>query len=203
MAVEVLKPDQSKLFFIDQFKVLSGQKILIRGASGKGKTTFLHLLAGLFQPHSGKIQIGKNHLEQMSEGQKCALRRSEIGLIFQRLNLLGFLTVEENIQLVETNISVSQILNKLNLNHKAKTLTKTLSLGEQQRVACARALSMNAQLILADEPTSSLDEINGKAVMKSLFDGKHTLIVASHDFRFDDQFDSIIDFSQWTKNAAG
>ncbi len=174
--------------------------MLIKGPSGQGKTTLLHLMAGLFLPAEGHVEVGGTRLTSLSDDERGVFRRRHMGLIFQRLNLINHLTALENIELglqVKTDLrKAQQSLRSVGLQGRENERTSVLSLGEQQRVAIARVLTSEPQIILADEPTSSLDEKNASDVMDLLFeacDGK-TLIVVSHDHRIEKRFSSVRDF---------
>ncbi|MCA9434923.1 MAG: ATP-binding cassette domain-containing protein [Candidatus Omnitrophica bacterium] len=185
------------LLQIDDQRAPSGSHLLIRGPSGAGKTTLLHLLAGLLDPQEGAIDIGGNPLHRLSENEKCAWRRNHVGLVFQKLNLLGHLTALENVLLGSPGKGLNRekataALERLGVHHLADKLAYQLSLGEQQRVAVARVVARKPPLILADEPTSSLDEANAGLVMDVLFETKGhegTLIVATHDDRVAGRFE--------------
>lgn len=194
--ISVELPNGKKLFAIPHYKIPQGHHLLIQGESGKGKTTFLHLLAGLFLPQSGHVKIGDAQLSALNDNERADLRRNKIGVIFQKLNLLDHLTAAENIQLSAGEYE--NALKKVRLEQKAQELCSYLSLGEQQRVAVARVLAQSPEIILADEPTSSLDETNAKFVMQALKEiarGK-TLIVVSHDHRIANYFDEVVQFEQ-------
>lgn len=197
--VKVFLPQGEKLFDIRHFEIHHGTHLLIQGESGKGKTTFLHMLAGLFIPKEGSVTIGTQILSQLSDKERTELRRKSIGVVFQKLNLLDHLTVEENLELLSK--SSSQVLEKVQLQKKSQQRCSSLSQGEQQRVAVARVLAQKPGLILADEPTSSLDATNADFVMKSLKEEAHgkTLIVVSHDHRIEKYFDSVIQFEEIIK----
>lgn len=197
--LQVALPNQQTLFSISNLSIPSGSHILIQGESGKGKTTFLHLIAGLFTPAKGSVHLGEINLNDLSENQRCDFRRKKIGVIFQKLNLLDHLTAQENIEL--SSRSEINALSLVNLEKKQNTRCSLLSLGEQQRVAVARVIAQSPELILADEPTSSLDETNSRFVMQALKDcakGK-TLIVVSHDHRIASYFDHVWSFEDIIK----
>lgn len=195
ITVHISKDEE--LFKIPHLEIKSGEKLLIKGESGKGKTTFLHMLAGLFLPTLGEVTLGETSLNLLSEDERCLLRRKKIGLIFQKLNLIDHLTARENVYLLGGD-EKEDYLSKVGLNNKDNTLVARLSLGEQQRVAIARVLASNFEIILADEPTSSLDSKNAKLVMEKLLEASldKTLIVVSHDDRIEKFFTRIVDFEE-------
>lgn len=197
--VEVRLPNKNVLFSIRDFSAPFGRHILIQGESGTGKTTLLHLIAGLFTPAQGSVKLGAIDLNALSENERCVLRREKIGVIFQKLNLLDHLTAQENIEL--SKHSSIDALSLVNLQDKTNIRTSFLSLGEQQRVAVARVIAQAPEIILADEPTSSLDETNSNFVMQALkksAQGK-TLIVVSHDHRIEKYFDQVLSFKEIIK----
>lgn len=192
-----------KLFSINMLKIKQGQRVLIRGASGKGKSTFLHLLAGLLSPAKGSIRVGDFLISQSSEAESSDFRRKNIGIVFQKLNLIDYLTVFENVLLSSQNDRERALaaLNSVSLGSKIEARTSVLSLGEQQRVAVARVLAGNAKVVLADEPTSSLDLKNTNQVMETLLNSirDKTFIVVSHDERIEKYFDQMIDFEEYCR----
>jgi putative ABC transport system ATP-binding protein len=197
-----IPPDQRLLFHVKSLRIDSGLRVLIHGASGIGKTTLLHLIAGLFLPDSGSVEVGGSNLCLLNDHQRSRLRREHLGIIFQRLNLIDHLDAIENVMLPlrDRRTARERAVNALKVVNMAGLLRErvaNLSLGEQQRVAVGRVLAGKPALILADEPTSSLDERNAEAVMDALFDASEgsTLIVVSHDHRISRRFDRTIDFA--------
>jgi ABC-type antimicrobial peptide transport system, ATPase component len=190
------------LFHIPRFELKQGTKLLIKGASGKGKTTFLHLLSGLFTPYEGRIQLGDWELTRMSDEERARFRRENIGIVFQKLNLIEHLTALENIELsLKDKKDFSRALSALKsvgLQERENDRTAVMSLGEQQRIAIARVLASDAKIVFADEPTSSLDEKNAFEVTELLISAckDKTLIVVSHDHRIEKYFDQIKDFAE-------
>ena len=195
-----IKPKSRVLFSIASFYARSGESILIKGASGKGKTTFLHLLAGLFCPEAGEVRIGESYINRMDEESRCLFRRQHIGIVFQKLNLIDHLTPLENIELsVRSDHSQEKAVESLKsvgLQGRESEKVSVLSLGEQQRVAIARVLAGDFGVVLADEPTSSLDEDNAMKVTELLLKASagKTLVVVSHDHRIEKYFSRILDF---------
>lgn len=193
-----------ELFALTRLALPSASKLLIHGASGKGKTTLLHLIAGLHLPRSGSVTLGEHRLESLSDEARAVIRRTHIGFVFQKLNLVDYLTCEENIQLALPHATnsrqrISEALAKVGMSDRAKELCVKLSLGEQQRVAVARVIAARPAVILADEPTSSLDSVNAHAVMDALFEAAgttSTLVVVSHDERLRSRFDRTMCFEE-------
>ena len=184
----------NKVFF--NFKNIDlkiGEDLLIIGNSGIGKTTLLHLLAGLLKTDSGSINIYGQELKNFSNYQLDQFRRENIGIVFQRAHFINSLTVKENLQLAQyigkknNNERIENILNNLNILDKSDKKTNQLSQGEKQRVSIAMAIVNSPKLILADEPTSSLDDFNCTNVInllkKQASDYGAQLIVITHDSR--------------------
>ncbi len=195
------------LFEIPRLELSENSKTLIFGPSGSGKSTFLHLISGLLQPQSGEVKWDDLSLQKISEKNLTLFRRENLGFVFQRLNLINHLTSSENIWLFDqtkTQQEADKALAQLGLGEKTQQLSSTLSLGEQQRVAVARAQFKKPKIILADEPTSSLDEENATQLIKTLINPGHkqTLVVVSHDLRLKPLFDKVIDFRDWQSQGA-
>lgn len=197
MNIELRDIHVPHLFSIPHWQVQSGEKILIQGPSGRGKTTLLHLIAGLLRPDRGEVRLDETSLNSLSDSALSDFRRHKVGLVFQKLNLIEHMTLLENLSLVSSPLDqdkINDLLTSIGLENKTHLWTSKLSLGEQQRVAVLRLLLQAPDLLLADEPTSSLDEDNADTVMDLLFkaaEGK-TLIVVSHDKRLHKRFDRII-----------
>lgn len=203
LKIKVDLPNGRKLLNLDQWEIPFGRHLLIQGESGKGKTTLLHLIAGLFRPQSGILQIGPHSLNDLSDNELCDLRREKIGVVFQKLNLIDHLTVRENLALISSHEAgkIESVLRRVGLFERADERCSVLSLGEQQRVAVARVLVQEPQVILADEPTSSLDARNARFVIEALKEAARgkTLIVVSHDERLSEFFDEVISFEELTQ----
>jgi putative ABC transport system ATP-binding protein len=204
--IKVALPNGKSLFKINHLAIPYGSHVLIQGESGRGKTTFLHLLAGLFSPSEGYVEIGQQRMDSLDDDERCAFRLQKIGVIFQRLNLLDHLTVAENVVLAlpenrdAANSRVRNAIERVNLAGRENDRCSYLSQGEQQRVAVARVLAQAPEIILADEPTSSLDQKNADFVIDALISaakGK-TLIVVSHDHRIAKKFQRVIAFEDFT-----
>ena len=195
------------LFIIPELKLSSGSKTLIRGPSGVGKSTLLHMIGGLTPAARGEVRIDDISISDIPLREKDRIRSTQVSFIFQRLNLIEFLNVEENICLAPTygHLIIDQfkkyenVMKRLGIWSLRYNKVKTLSLGECQRVAVARTLLSPAKIILADEPTSSLDLKNAESVFLSLTQdlGSRTLICVSHDERMVKYFDQVIDVEKW------
>jgi len=164
------------------------------GASGCGKTTLLHLLAGLLTPSSGSIALFGSSLTEMRETERDRFRGRHIGLVFQRLHLLPALSVRENIMLTlrlarlpPDKLRVDKLLDQLHLTDLAMRKPDRLSQGQAQRVAIARAVVHRPKLLIADEPTSALDDKNAEDAIAMLRESASsagaTLLVVTHDQR--------------------
>ena len=154
-------------------------------------------------PSEGKIQVGDFHFQNKSEQELCAFRRQHIGLVFQRLNLIEHLSLQENVSLslIDSQNSeekIDQALQRVGLADRKEDLCSYLSQGEQQRVAVARVLAAHPPVILADEPTSSLDEKNALFVISALKEAakNRTLVIVSHDQRIRPLFDQVLQFEE-------
>jgi len=175
-------------------RVERGEFLAIMGPSGSGKSTLLHILGGVEPPTSGKVLFEGRDLVTLGDDQRTLLRRKQMGFIFQSFNLLPTLTAEENISLpllldgvkdAEARRRACEKLDVVGMGHRRAHLPGKLSGGEQQRVAIARALVIDPAILLADEPTGSLDSVNGQRVMKllrQLVDGHgQTIVLITHD----------------------
>ncbi|QDK45230.1 ABC transporter ATP-binding protein [Bdellovibrio sp. ZAP7] len=189
-------------FKLPELTIASHERVLIKGPSGTGKTTLLHLLAGLYTPQSGEVFWDGESLAKLSESKISHLRKENMSLVFQNLNLLPYLTATENLELVGLNKNAAQeMLSAVGLKDKSFSRTQSMSLGEQQRIAVARALGLMPSIILADEPTSSLDDKNSEQVMKLLIEGSHnpSVVMVSHDHRVEKYFTRILDMKEIAK----
>lgn len=195
-----LKDISTDFLRVKNLQIQSGERVLIKGPSGTGKTTLLHILAGLYIPTAGEVLWDNENLSQLNENHVSHLRKSRMSLIFQNLNLLSYLTAAENIELGGVSAKQTQeLLKVVGLSEKGHTLTQQMSLGEQQRVAVARALGQAHQTLLADEPTSSLDDTNATQVMELLTQGnKNTLVMVSHDHRVEKYFNRVLTMKEIT-----
>ncbi len=190
------------LFKLAKLEIPFGSRILVHGPSGKGKTTLLHLLSGQFLADEGEIIVGGQALAGLDGEARRRLRRRHYGIIFQRLNLFPHLDGLENTLLggddgVGALTKGREALVRMGLGAQARQRCGSMSPGEQQRVAVARVLAAAPDIILADEPTSSLDQANAETVMRALCEVSEgrTMVVVSHDDRIRSFFKTVWDFS--------
>ncbi len=178
------------------FQVRSGEFVALVGPSGSGKTTMLSILAALLSPTSGQVLIDGQDLAKMNDKQRVKLRRQKIGFTFQANNLIPFLTAKENVEFMlrlngkadkEGRIRSAEILSRLGLSDRLDNLPAQLSGGQQQRVAIARALIHNPAVVLADEPTASLDTERAFQVVETfahlIHENNRAGIIVTHDLR--------------------
>ena len=196
----------TKVFYTDEVEthalagidlnIRNGEYIAISGPSGCGKSTLLSILGLLDSPTDGTYTLNGRPVAQLAQADRARTRNREIGFIFQSFNLIGDLTVYENVELpltyrgmkaADRKQRVTQALEKVEMAHRAKHLPSQLSGGQQQRVAVARAVAGQPSILLADEPTGNLDSKNGEAVMgllKELHDEGSTICIVTHDPRY-------------------
>jgi len=177
-------------------EIRKGEFVSIAGPSGCGKSTLLSILGLLDSPTEGTYVLNSHSVQGLSLPERARIRNREIGFIFQSFNLIGDLTVFENVELpltyrgmpaAERKAAVTEALEKVGMAHRAKHLPSQLSGGQQQRVAVARALAGRPAVLLADEPTGNLDSKNGDAVMdllQNLHKDGATIVMVTHDARF-------------------
>jgi putative ABC transport system ATP-binding protein len=203
---------KSEVVDVDDFSLSSGNLCAMMGESGSGKTTFLHLLAGILKPDKGSISMDGVELCDLSDGQRDQLRASSIGYVFQSFNLLQGFTCLENVMLAmsfgrKVNKKAAQdLLFQVGLSHRMGYLPSQLSIGQQQRVALARALANNPKLILADEPTGNLDPENSLRAMELLrslcLHYGSSLLLVSHDSELVESFENNLDWSDLNQAPA-
>jgi putative ABC transport system ATP-binding protein len=196
----------TKVFYTDEVEthalsgihldVTKGEYVSINGPSGCGKSTLLSILGLLDSPTEGSYLLDNKPVEKLSLSERARIRNREIGFVFQSFNLIGDLTVFENVELpltyrgmksTERKERVNEALEKVGMSHRAKHLPSQLSGGQQQRVAVARALAGHPLILLADEPTGNLDSRNGEAVMELLRELNKegaTICMVTHDPRY-------------------
>jgi len=207
MSEPLLRMDSvTKVFYTDEvethalagihLEINQGDYISIAGPSGCGKSTLLSILGLLDSPSEGSYQLNGKPVQGLSLSERARIRNREIGFIFQSFNLIGDLSVYENVELpltyrgmnsAERKKRVNAALEKVGMAHRAKHLPSQLSGGQQQRVAVARAVVGDPLILLADEPTGNLDSTNGESVMdllRELHRGGATICMVTHDTRF-------------------
>ena len=204
----------SKIFVTDEVEthalsnidldIRKGEYVSISGPSGCGKSTLLAILGLLDSPSEGTYVLNGHPVHGLKAGERARIRNREIGFIFQAFNLIGDLTVYENVELPltyrgmpgeERKRRVNQALERVAMSHRMKHYPAQLSGGQQQRVAVARALAGSPAILLADEPTGNLDSANGEQVMELLNDlhqGGATICMVTHDPRYADFADRIV-----------
>jgi putative ABC transport system ATP-binding protein len=195
-----------KVFFTDEvethaladihLEVKKGEYVAIEGPSGCGKTTLLSILGLLDSPTDGQYVLANEPVANLGASERARIRNRQIGFIFQAFNLIGDLTVAENVELpltyrglpaAERKRRVMEALEKVGMAHRTKHYPSQLSGGQQQRVAVARAVAGDPAILLADEPTGNLDSRNGEAVMtllQELHQGGATICMVTHDPRY-------------------
>jgi putative ABC transport system ATP-binding protein len=196
----------TKVFFTEEVEthalagihldIKKGEYVSISGPSGCGKSTLLSILGLLDSPTEGVYQLDAKPVEKLNASERARIRNRQIGFVFQSFNLIGDLTVFENVELPltyrgmkssERKTRVNEALEKVGMAHRAKHLPSQLSGGQQQRVAVARALVGSPLILLADEPTGNLDSKNGEAVMElmaNLHKEGATICMVTHDPRY-------------------
>ena len=210
---------------IPAFEAMSGEAVFIHGPSGSGKTTLLNLLAGVSTPTRGSLEVMDQDMAALSNAGRDAFRSDHIGLIFQMFNLVPYLSVTENVLLPcrfsarrheralandpDLPSAANRLLAEMGLNDPGllKRAVSNLSVGQQQRVAAARALIGSPDLVIADEPTSSLDADAQDSFLRLLFDEVRkigaTLLFVSHDRRLEGRFDRAIALGEINRAEGG
>ena len=204
----------TKVFYTDEvethaladvnLEIRDGEYVSIAGPSGSGKTTLLSILGLLDTPSSGEYMLANQQVANLSPADRARVRNRQIGFIFQAFNLIGDLTVAENVELPltyrgmtaeERKSRVHASLDKVGMSHRANHYPSQLSGGQQQRVAVARAVAGDPAILLADEPTGNLDSQNSEAVMdllRELHGGGATICMVTHDARYAQHADRVI-----------
>jgi len=190
---------------IPHFSLDQGEQKALRGESGSGKTTFLHLIAGILSADAGSILIDNHDMATLAESKRDRLRAESLGYIFQTFNLLQGYTCLENVLLGMTfgagtdKKRAIEVLERVGLGHRLHHYPRQISTGQQQRVAVARAIANRPKLILADEPTGNLDPINSHEsltlIRETCTETKAALLLVSHDPTVLSGFNQVKDFS--------
>lgn len=201
-----LAPDGSLHTVVDvkSFSLAERAQVALQGESGSGKTTFLHLIAGILKPDSGHITLAGRVMSDLAEPERDRLRATTIGYIFQTFNLLQGYTCLENVLLGMSfgpgrdRAFAEALLQRVGLSEHLKHYPRQLSTGQQQRVAVARALANRPRLVLADEPTGNLDQANGREALRLIREACRengaALLLVSHDREVLSQFEAVQDF---------
>jgi ABC-type lipoprotein export system ATPase subunit len=197
---------------VAEFSLAAGAQAALRGESGSGKTTFLHLIAGILAPDAGRIELEGRDLAALGEAARDRLRAETIGYIFQTFNLLQGHTVLENVELGMAfgrgvdRAHAEALLRRVGLGDKLRHYPRQLSTGQQQRVAVARALANRPKLVLADEPTGNLDARNSREALALIREvcreNGAALLLVSHDEGVLGQFENVQDFATLNRAAA-
>ena len=202
---------------VDELTIARGERVLISGPSGCGKSTLLNILAGLLRVDSGSVTVDGVRVDQLSTAQSDHFRGGHVGLIFQSFHLLAPFTVLDNVLLGarfgrkyhgKTALGKAEtLLEEVGLRARQAYRPSRLSIGEQQRVAIARALINDPALLIADEPTASLDSANANTIVDMLFhlcaEHQTTLLMISHDRQAAGRFDREIDAGTWMRHEQG
>jgi ABC-type lipoprotein export system ATPase subunit len=204
--------DSITVLNIPEFEIQEAEQIALKGRSGSGKTTFLNVISGILSPYEGSVVLAGKELKDLSESQRDVFRGEHIGFIFQTFHLLDGFTALENVVLgsvfagnpEEETSSVKdralKLLKQVGLDHRENHLPRMMSSGEQQRVAIARALINKPRIILADEPTGSLDEKNSSEVLELIrnlsSESKAALLLVTHDPSVMERFKKVVDLKQ-------
>ena len=209
-----LSPEGGRVDIVDvgRFELAAGEQLALRGESGSGKTTFLHLIAGILAADSGTVTIDGAEMTALSEPRRDRLRAEKLGYIFQTFNLLQGFTVLENVVLGMSfgprgadRKHAREMLERVGLGHRLNHYPRQLSTGQQQRVAVARALVNHPKLVLADEPTGNLDRRHGQEALALIREvcreQQAALLLVSHDEEVLGQFDGRKDFAEINRAA--
>jgi putative ABC transport system ATP-binding protein len=206
-------PDRSTAlqWYLPELSVAAGETVMVTGPSGCGKTTLVNLVAGLLQADAGAVVVEGRNVEEMTTAEADVFRGNHLGLVFQSFQLLRPLTVLENLLLGarygrrwhghEARQRAEALLEQVGLTDRSHYRAARLSIGEQQRVAVARALINEPPVVLADEPTASLDTRNSEAVLELLLGlcarQRTTLVVVTHNAGLAPHFQRLVDASGW------
>ncbi len=201
-------PDGARSPVIDvpQFILNAGEQVALAGSSGSGKTTLLHLIAGILAPDSGRVVVAGEEMTALSEARRDRLRAQTIGYVFQTFNLLQGYTALENVMLGQMfgsgadSMRASALLARVGLSGRLDYRPCQLSIGQQQRVAVARALANRPKLVLADEPTGNLDRRHAREALGLIrevcAENRAALLLISHDQDALSQFDQVVSLGE-------
>jgi putative ABC transport system ATP-binding protein len=197
---------------VDAFTMQAGAQVGMKGVSGSGKTTFLNLISGIIRADDGSIRVDGTELTELSESQRDRLRATTLGCVYQSFNLLQGYTCLENVLLAMSfgagrdRAFATSLLQRVGLSHRLDYTPRQLSVGQQQRVAVARALANRPRLVLADEPTGNLDPANAGETLALLretcAEQGAALLLVSHDHAILERFTHTEEFSRINRPAA-
>lgn len=190
-----------------------GETLAVVGPSGSGKSTLLSLIAGLDSPDSGDVKVLSRSLAKMSEKELALFRRENFGIVFQQFYLFSYLTALENVALPleligdhKAHAKAEEALSNVGLNHRMHHMPHQMSGGENQRVAIARAIVTNPKVLLADEPSGSLDQASGDSVMNLIFElaekNKMALVLITHNHELAERCQKSFDFKTFEAKKA-
>lgn len=196
----------AEILDLPAYDVAAGEQCVLWGPSGCGKTTLLHIIAGIVRPDSGTVTVDGVPLSSFSEAKRDRIRADKLGYVFQTFNLLDPFSALENVLLGMTFSShrvhhsrARELLERVGLKHRMKNRPREMSVGEQQRVAVARALANRPQLLLADEPTANVDPANQQNIIDLIRDNcraeKIALVMVTHSHEVARQFDRVDDLN--------
>ncbi|MBK9990977.1 MAG: ABC transporter ATP-binding protein [Verrucomicrobia bacterium] len=204
---------QTAVVEVSTFSLGAGEQLALRGESGSGKTTFLHLIAGILAADKGRIEVEGTDMAALSESKRDRLRAEKLGYVFQTFNLLQGYTVLENVLLGMSfgpgadRVQARAILERVGLGDRLNHFPGQLSTGQQQRVAVARALANRPKLVLADEPTGNLDRRNATEALALIRETCRevgaALLLVSHDEHTLAQFENVKDFAEINQAQKG
>lgn len=213
-----IAPDRERTLVVDvpEFTLEPGAQVALAGSSGSGKTTFLHLIAGILRPDSGTIVVARHDISAASEAVRDGVRARHVGYIFQTFNLLQGYTALENVELGMMfgrggdPAYARRLLERVGLRDRMRYRPKQLSVGQQQRVAVARALANHPELVLADEPTGNLDARHAREALELIRgicrENGAALLMVSHDrdvlAGFEQRYD-LAEINRATRQAVG
>lgn len=197
---------------VERFEVARGEQVALRGSSGSGKTTLLHIIAGLIKPDAGAVHVAGTDVARLGEAQRDHWRAKHVGYIYQSFHLLQGFTALENIALAmkfggRVDLArAKSLLEQVGLGARLNYKPRQLSIGQQQRVAVARALANTPALVLADEPTGNLDREHADAALELILSlckaSGAALLLVSHDERVVARFPRVVDLATLNRRAA-
>jgi len=197
---------------VERFEVARGEQVALRGSSGSGKTTLLHIIAGIVKPDAGAVHVAGTDVARLGEAQRDHWRAKHVGYIYQSFHLLQGFSALENIALAmkfggRVDLArAKNLLEQVGLGARLNYKPRQLSIGQQQRVAVARALANTPALVLADEPTGNLDREHADAALELILSlckaSGAALLVVSHDERVVARFPRVVDLATLNRRAA-